>query len=122
MKVSSDDLVPGDICQVTPSNQLEKAAGGRDPEAEHRKMINETPILRAFPKKMFIPEAQTATFKVVPCDFLLLNGSCVVNESILTGESIPLIKDSIVNLDENEILDIKKKHKNNILYSGTEVL
>ena len=46
----------------------------------------------------------------------------MVNESILTGESIPLIKDSIVNLDENEILDIKKKHKNNILYSGTEVL
>jgi cation-transporting ATPase 13A1 len=59
---------------------------------------------------------------VLPCDFLILKGSCVVNESILTGESIPLIKDSMQNLDENEVLDPKNKHKNNILYSGTEVL
>ncbi len=40
----------------------------------------------------------------------------------MTGESIPLIKDSILNMDEDEIFDVKKKHKNNVLYSGTEVL
>jgi len=71
---------------------------------------------------MFTSEENAGNFKVLPCDMLLLNGSCVVNESILTGESIPLIKDSIVGLPEDEILDSKNKHKNNIVYSGTEVL
>ena len=75
-----------------------------------------------FPAKMFKSEESASNFKVVPCDFLLLNGSCVVNESILTGESIPLIKDSIVNLDEDAVFDIKNRHKNNVVYCGTEVL
>jgi P-type E1-E2 ATPase len=44
---------------------------------------------------MFTSEENAGNFKVLPCDMLLLNGSCVVNESILTGESVPLIKDSI---------------------------
>jgi manganese-transporting P-type ATPase len=32
---------------------------------------------------------------MVPCDLLLISGSAVVNESILTGESQPLVKESI---------------------------
>jgi cation-transporting ATPase 13A3/4/5 len=31
----------------------------------------------------------------LPCDVILLNGSCVVNEGILTGESAPVLKDSL---------------------------
>jgi len=60
---------------------------------------------------------------VLPCDLLLLSGSCVVDESILTGESVPLIKDPITNVPHSdEILDLSAKHKGNTLYCGTEVL
>jgi magnesium-transporting ATPase (P-type) len=31
----------------------------------------------------------------MPCDLILLTGQCIVNESMLTGESIPVIKNSL---------------------------
>ena len=31
----------------------------------------------------------------MPCDLVMLTGSCIVNESMLTGESIPVIKNSL---------------------------
>ena len=41
--------------------------------------------------------------QAVPSDLLILSGSAVVNEAILTGESQPLVKESIANLDDDEI-------------------
>jgi len=59
----------------------------------------------------------------VPCDLLILSGSAVVNEAILTGESQPLVKESIAARDDlDEPLDLKGVHKSHILNSGTEIL
>ncbi|KAH9131452.1 hypothetical protein LEN26_007694 [Aphanomyces euteiches] len=64
--------------------------------------------------------------QVVPCDLLLLQGSCVVNEAMLSGESIPLRKEALdlssyspqtmLNIDDGTPM---KKH---VLYGGTKVL
>lgn len=61
---------------------------------------------------------------VVPCDLLILSGNAVVNESMLTGESVPLMKEEVSSLDGSmeEILSIKDKHKSNMLFGGTRIL
>lgn len=52
---------------------------------------------------------------------MLLSGTCVVNEAILTGEAIPQIKESISNSDLNKKFH-ESKYKSNMLFCGTEIL
>ena len=51
---------------------------------------------------------------IMPCDMVLLTGSCIVNESMLTGESVPT----------SEVYDPKNydSAKKFTLYSGTKVI
>ena len=53
--------------------------------------------------------------KTFPCDMLVLKGSSLVNEALLTGESLPIIKNAYNN-------KINKIDSNNILFSGTKAL
>ena len=59
---------------------------------------------------------------VVPADILLVYGTCIVNEAMLSGESTPLLEESIQLLDSSENLDADVTHKNAIFFSGTKVL
>lgn len=63
---------------------------------------------------------QTET--TVPADILLIHGTCIVNEAMLSGESTPLLKESIQVLDPSENLDVDGTHKNAVLFSGTKIL
>ena len=61
-----------------------------------------------------------------PADILLLSGSCVANEAMLTGESVPQLKDAIVVEDNAlnqrlEAFDGFNKHSHNIVFGGTTV-
>lgn len=58
----------------------------------------------------------------VPADILLVHGTCIVNEAMLSGESTPLLKESIQLLEGSENLDVDGAHKNAVLFSGTKVL
>lgn len=83
--VSSEDLVPGDVFEVT------------------------DPSLSQF-----------------PCDSLLLSGDCIVNESMLTGESIPVSKAPCtnealenINLGASTVLPDHAKY---FLFAGTKIV
>ncbi|GJQ78042.1 hypothetical protein Trydic_g2388 [Trypoxylus dichotomus] len=53
------------------------------------------------------------------CDAVLLNGTCIVNESMLTGESVPVLKTA---LEHDETFYNEREDSNHTLYCGTNVL
>ena len=69
--------------------------------------------------------------KLVPADALLLAGTCIVDEAVLTGESTPQWKSAIGTPEEDDLaapgqgqekrLSIKRD-KNHVLFSGTKLL
>lgn len=71
-----------------------KQVEGVTRETDEEFLRREIPMSHKLPSKFFKTEnINCDTHKNLPCDFVLLNGSCVANEAVLTGESIPQIKD-----------------------------
>jgi cation-transporting ATPase 13A1 len=66
--------------------------------------------------------ARSQTETTVPADILLINGTVIVNEAMLSGESTPLLKESIQLREGDEALDVDNVHKNAVLFSGTKIL
>ncbi|KAG8882698.1 hypothetical protein FRB97_007838 [Tulasnella sp. 331] len=66
--------------------------------------------------------ARTQAESSIPADLLIVGGTCIVNEAMLSGESTPLLKESVEFRDDGERLDMDGIHKNNVLFGGTKVL
>ncbi|RMZ79892.1 hypothetical protein DV738_g2949, partial [Chaetothyriales sp. CBS 135597] len=58
----------------------------------------------------------------VACDMLLVEGSAIVNEAMLSGESTPLLKESIQLRPANATIEPEGLDKNAFLWGGTKVL
>lgn len=58
----------------------------------------------------------------VACDILLIEGSAIVNEAMLSGESTPLLKDSIQLRPADNLIEPDGLDKNAFVHGGTKVL
>ncbi|KAJ0167144.1 Manganese-transporting ATPase 1 [Colletotrichum tanaceti] len=58
----------------------------------------------------------------VACDMLLVEGTAIVNEAMLSGESTPLLKDSVQLRPADAHLEPEGLDKNAFLWGGTKVL
>ncbi|XP_075427186.1 putative cation-transporting ATPase 13A4 isoform X2 [Ascaphus truei] len=60
----------------------------------------------------------------LPCDAILISGVCVLNESMLTGESIPVTKTPLPNVDNSVPwkIHIGENDRGHVLFCGTEII
>lgn len=58
----------------------------------------------------------------VACDMLLIEGTAIVNEAMLSGESTPLLKESIQLRPSDATIDPEGIDKGAFVYGGTKVL
>lgn len=60
---------------------------------------------------------------MMPCDAALVQGTCIVNESMLTGESVPVTKTCVPSTGEDGAkLFSTQQHKRHTLFCGTQVI
>ncbi|KAM4605087.1 polyamine-transporting ATPase 13A3-like isoform 2-T2 [Polymixia lowei] len=60
---------------------------------------------------------------ILPCDAVLVHGTCIVNESMLTGECVPVTKTSLPNSGEDGASTYSmEEHKRHTLFCGTHVI
>lgn len=75
-------------------------------------------------------EASDSALAVFPCDALLLSGDAIVNESMLTGESVPVskipVKDENIRAMSTEVRQGSSEVDNELakhyLFSGTKII
>jgi len=133
-KISSANLLPGDIVSVVDGTSYESIKEQNEDEKGNL-VLQFMSKMKEIKKKNDEIRKQKSVNSVInqhknkepsplTCDMLLLSGSAIVNEAMLTGESIPQIKNSLLKIDHEyeNILDYKSNHKNSVLFAGTKVV
>ncbi|CAG9862547.1 unnamed protein product [Phyllotreta striolata] len=99
-------------------------------------------VLRRHPKRVLDEEIQDVQYKsetistellvpgdimeipshgcIMHCDAVLLTGNCILNESMLTGESVPVTKTALPHVPD--VVYDPKEHARHTLFCGTHVI
>ena len=134
-KISSSELMPGDIVSVLDGGSLNTVDIKNDEEEESNLITRFLKKLKEMKKKAEEQRNQRSVNAVITknkdkepcpltCDMVILSGSVIVNEAMLTGESVPQIKDSLnkYEYEIDKIFDPKAKHKQSVIFAGTKVV
>lgn len=96
---------------------------------------NDIPSSQLVPGDIF--EISDPNISLLPCDAVLLSGDCILNESMLTGESVPVskfpatqetLKDlvaavyNVVDPDDDNMLHKAQLLGRHLLYNGTKIV
>ncbi|CAE6449129.1 unnamed protein product, partial [Rhizoctonia solani] len=113
--IQSDTLLPGDVISIS------RASAGSEHKKHEAKTKEKKPDDKDDKEK---EKDQSTPDRSIPADTLILRGTCIVNEAMLSGESTPLLKESlgILSKEEGERLDVDGQHKNCVLFGGTKIL
>jgi cation-transporting ATPase 13A1 len=134
-KISSSELIPGDIVSVVDGSSTEVCPEQDEEEESSNIILKFIKKLKEMKQKAEAQRRQQSVAQVInrnrekessplTCDLLILSGSAIVNEAMLTGESVPQIKESLnkIEHEHNNYFDYKSKHKNSVLFSGTKIV
>ena len=116
LEISSIDIVPGDIVSICSADPFKsnRSLGLKSRRNQDYELVENK-------------ESET----VIPCDLLLVQGTCVVNEAMLTGESVPQMKETCSNADDiHRVLQLVHESnssddvlsRRHLLFGGTEML
>lgn len=113
--VPTDELLPGDLISLRTA-EIVVAQDGTLANASNQ--VSGDPATQ-----IQQPQGRMHQDTIVPCDVLILSGTAIVNEATLTGESIPQMKDALVEKESGDRpLDVDGKDRIHTLFSGTSLV